>query len=404
MSLAPMTVQSVNTTTAKRAKRTPAVTLAVASSYATQTNAYYKTTTNNCVTLSTRYQDTISAMPQRDQLVITHMINQSIAEFSRQYPNVAKWEDLALAQAVYVTLDQVYIDTTMQRMLDLHWVAKILAKFKATKVVPIQVYQDSTGRLCAWDGQHTAMMLWLICVHILKLNPKDIKVPVNIYASSKKSEMRECFLDLNSNEGKKTLDLIDHWMQQVFGVRVDKSKNPVWIETEKKQTLLEQYDLFVTHDKFNNAHMPGAISRLQEVNKLGVVPLTWLCKYLELVMQGTRPAVEKEVVMMAHFFLRCQTDNVPVDDAYIQQLATTAMLQWNADFTPDGPFWEQVGVAYRAWHASNPMNAMVSARVSKETLHGMPFMLAQLAKNMPGYKLPRNTSNSNFWPMDKDLF
>ncbi len=408
MSLAPATMQTVSITVPKRTKQKTSnnqkTTSVAPLNYAAQANAYYKTTTNNCVSLDVRFQDTINAMPPHDQMTVNHMIAQSVAEFKRQYSHVKSWEDLTLAQAVYVPLYDIFIDTTMQRMLDLHWVAKILAKFKTTKVVPIQVYRDDSGRLCAWDGQHTAMMLWLICVHVLKLNPADVKVPVNIYSSSKKSEMRECFLDLNSSEGKKTLDLIDHWMQQVFGVRVDNSKNPEWVETEKKQSLIESYNLFVTHDKFNNAHMPGAISRLQEVNKLGLKPLTWLCKYLDAVMNGQRPVVEKEMVMMSHFFLRCYVDNIPVDDNYIQQLASIALLNWNGDFSPEGRFWAQVKVAYDRWHASNPMNGMITPKLSKEPIHGFPFLLAQLAKSMPGAALPRNTSNSNFWPANKDLF
>lgn len=373
-------------------------------SYASQVNAYYSSTANNLVGLQKRYADTILGMPLHEQNFVKQMILQSISEFRRNNSDVAAWNDLTLAQSVYVTLSEIHIDTTMQRQVDLHWVAKLLAKFKSTKVVPIQVYRDETGRLCAWDGQHTAMMLWLICTVALKLDPKDVKVPVNIYPSNKKSEMRECFLDLNSSEGKKTLDLIDHWMQQVFGVRVDGSKNPVWAITEKKQSILEQYDLFVTHDKFNNADMPGAISRLQEINKLGVDQVTWLCKYLKIVTSGTRPADEKEIVMMSHFFFRCYIDGVQVTDAYINQLATVATMLWNADFSHNGPFWDRVGTAYENWHQSNPMNAMVTPRMTKEPLHGFPFMLAQLAKSMPGAPLPRNTSNSNFWPLQGDLF
>lgn len=373
-------------------------------SYASQANAYYCVKTNNCISLSKRYADVIGAMPVHEQSFLKQMINNSVAEFKRQNVLIKVWGDLKLAQAIYVDLSDIYIDTTMQRQLDLYWVARLLAKFKSTKVVPIQVYVDNQGRLCAWDGQHTAILLWIICTVVMGLDPKDVKIPVNIYPSSKKSEMRECFLDLNSSEGKKSLDPIDHWQQQVFGVRVDGSQNPLWLLTEKKQCILEQYDLFVTHEKFNDYDMPGAISRLQEVNKLGIEPLTWLCKYLKLVTNGARPVGEKEMVMMSHFFLRCYADGLKPSDAYIQQLAAVAITHWNADFDPSGPFWNQVSIAYDNWHQNNPMNAMVNPRVSKEPLHGFPFLLAQLAKSMSGSGLPRNTSNSNFWPLQGDLF
>ncbi len=379
-------------------------TISDTTSYAQQANSYYNNTANNCITLDQRFNDTLSSMPQHEIHWLTMMLNGSYEEFIRTNANIKSWRDLQLAQSVYVALLDIHIDTTMQRFLDLHWVATLLSKFKSTKVVPIQVYRDADGKLCAWDGQHTAILLWVICTKIFNLDPATVKVPVNIYPSSKKSEMRECFLDLNSSAGKRPLDLIDHWIQQVFGVRVDNSTNPAWVLVEKKQILLEKYDLFVTHDKFNNANMPGAISRLQEINKLDLKAVEWLCEYLSIVMLKRRAADEKEVVMMAHFFFRCRQEGVEVTSAYIQNLAAVAMTMWNADFTPEGAFWKRVIQAYTTWHQSNPLNAMTSPKISKEPLHGFPFLLAQLAKNMPKYQLPRNTSNSNFWPDAQDLF
>jgi hypothetical protein len=373
-------------------------------SYASQMNAYYNSTTSNRVLLEQRFNDTVAALPTREQQWVQTMIQQCIAEFKRLHTDVNGWSDLTLAQSVYVPLAEIHIDTTMQRLLNLDWVANLLAKFKSTKVVPIQVYKDDDGKICAWDGQHTAVLLWLICTKVLGEDPNTVQVPVNIYPSSKKSEMRECFLDLNSSEGKRQLDLIDHWIQQVFGVRVDGSTNPAWQLTEQKQRLLEKYDLFVTHEKYNNFNMPGAISRLQEVNKLDLTSLEWLLQYLQTVTNSYRAVVEKEMVMMAHFFLRCRLDGIPVDAAYINRLATVALTAWNADFTPNGAFWERVTVAYHNWHQSSPANMYTNPRANKEPIHGFPFLIAQLHKSMPGFAIPRNTSNSNFQPLAGDLF
>lgn len=373
-------------------------------SFAAKVNAMYESNASNCIKLQDRYSQSMQALPQQSGKFVQYMIDQSIDEFTRRYPNLREWQDLNLAQAMYVNIGDIHIDTTMQRQLDLHWVAKILSKFKSTQVVPIQVYVDEEGRLCAWDGQHTAVMLWLICVQALNLDPDKTKVPVNIYPSSKKSEMRECFLSLNGPDGKKVLDLIDHWMQQVFGVRIDKSDNPEWITTNKKQKILEKYDLFVTHDKFGNSHMPGAISRLQEVHKLDLVTLDWLCHYLSLVMQNNRPADEKEMVMMAHFFGRAKSDGIKVNEAYINKLAAVALSLWDADFSHDGKFWRQVNMAYRRWHASRPEKDFINPRLTKEPLHGMPFLAAQLRKSMPEFVIPTSQSNSEFCPDEGDLF
>ena len=47
--------------------------------------------------------------------------------------------------------------------------------------------------------------------------------------------------------------------QKVYGVPVDGSTNPSWLETEQKQQMLEKHKLFVTADKFDNTHEVGAI-------------------------------------------------------------------------------------------------------------------------------------------------
>lgn len=377
-------------------------------SYAAKVNAMYSSSASNIVSLDQRYKQTLATMGPNVQAMIVSMIAQSIAEFSRNNPHIKQWLDLKLAEAKEAALSDINIDTTMQRLLDLHWVAIILAKFKSTMVVPIQVYLDDSGRTCAWDGQHTAIMLWIICTQVLKMDPNDVKIPVNVYTSSKKSEIRENFVSLNGGEGKKMLDLIDIWQQQIFGVKIDGSKNPKWIETEKKQQILEKWDLFVTHDKFNNAHMPGAITRLQEINKYDTEVVDWLCNYLSTVMGTNRPADEKEVVMMAYFFGRCRYDRVKVDDAYIKSIAAATTMLWNADFSYNGPFWAKVGDAYKNWHDEQKrlgyIDPTVEAKVSKEPLHGMPFLIAQLAKSVPGINLPHHNSNSQFTPDAADLF
>lgn len=373
-------------------------------SYAQQVNAQYYAQDSNIISLFQRFTETINAMPSGH--VVTTMLQQAAKEFMRLYSHVKNWGDMHLAQAIYVPLSDIYIDTTMQRQLDLYWVSKLLAKFKSTKVVPIQVYLDpESKRYCAWDGQHTAILLWFIATQILKLDPTKVLIPVNVYHSSKKSEMRECFLDLNSGEGKKGLEAIDHWMQHVCAVRIDGSKNPYWVLTEQKQSILEKYDLFVTHEKFYNDHLPGAISRLQEINKLDLVAVEWLAEYLSYVVEAqARPAGEKEMVMMGHYFYRCRVENLPIDSNYIRQLADTTLLLWNSDFSPRGPFWNKVIVAYENWHRVGAWDPSTDPRVKKEPVHGFPFLVAQLQQSLSGLPVPRNDSNSNFWPAAGDLF
>lgn len=372
-------------------------------SYASQVNAQYYNNASNCVPLDQRYNDRIASIPAHNQNFYSVIKRNAIAEFKRLNSNINKWSDLTLAQSVYITLADIFIDTTMQRELSLDWIYKLLTKFKMTKVVPIQVYKDpETGNYCAWDGQHTAILLYIICVDILGLDPATVKVPVNIYPSNLKAEIRECFTELNSAEGKAHLDEIDLWIQRVLGVRIDGSKNPIWVTIEKKQSILEKYDLFVTHDKFNNTNMPGAISRLTEVLKLDLNSLEWLCEYFSIVAKNRR-IYEKEIVLMAHFFFRCRCDNIKVDSAYVIQVAMSNLNDFNADMTLNGLYWNKTKTAFYNWHSASP-TTYGKGDFNKDLSHGFPFLLAQLAKSNPGIKLPRNTSGSDFWPDQQDLF
>jgi hypothetical protein len=370
-------------------------------SYASMKNAQYTKGANNAIKLKQRWDDTFNSLPAHVQNTISQTLSQLVVEFKRRHPNIQKWEDLCLAQSVEMPLDDIWIDDTMQRRLSIFWVLEILSGFSSVKVVPIQVYREPDGKIMAWDGQHTAILLWVICTQVLGLDPKNVKVPVNIYHSSKKSEMRDNFITLNG-VGKKPLDLIDIWEQMIYGVRVDNSQNPAWVAAELKQRHVEKWDLFVTDKKFNDHTLPGAISRLQEINKLPVDTVGHLMHYLGLVTRGQRPVAEKEIVMMSFFFDRCRLARINVDEDYIKELAVVADTLWDADFTPTGKFWAKAGIAYSNWHSENVYDAL-AARFNKEPPHGMPFLLAQLSKSF-SRPIPANTSNSPFIPAASDLF
>lgn len=373
-------------------------------SYASMKNAQYNHGASAAIKLQDRWNQTFNSLPQHVQHAISQNLSQLILEFKRRFPNIQKWEDLCLAQSVEIPLDEIWIDDTMQRQLDIFWVLKILSQFSAIKVVPIQVYRETDGKVLGWDGQHTAILLWVICTQILGLDPKDVKIPVNIYHSSKKSEMRDNFITLNSTAGKKSLGLIDIWEQMIYGVRIDGSRNPEWITAERKQAIIEKYDLFVTDKKFNDTDMPGAISRLQEINKYSIETIENLMHYLSLVTCGQRAVAEKEMVMMSLFFERCRLANIKVDHAYIAELAMVADTLWGADFTPYGKFWNKAQVAYLNWHSKYVQSVTAAEpRFQKEPPHGMPFLLAQLGKSF-SRPIPANTSNSPFVPEAKDLF
>lgn len=376
-----------------------------ATTYASTKNARYSSTKSNIRTIKQRWDETYNSHPNK--FLIDYTLESAKNEFRRRYPNLVSWNDLALAEAKDAVLIDIKIDGTMQRQLNIFWVLELLTKFCATAVVPIQVYRPNPDKdeYLAWDGQHTLVLLWLIATQIFEADPSTIRVPVNVYKSSLKAEMRANFITLNSKEGKKQLEPIDIFEQQVFGVRVDKSKNPIWIDAELKQQYIEQAGLFVTAKKFGDEDQPGAISRLQEINKLEPESVEHLTKYLAIVSQLQRPIAEKEMVMMAHYFDRCRLAGIDVTPKYIFDLANVATTLWDADFTPTGKFWTKASNAYGNWHSAT-QSFSITARFNKEPIHGFPFLIAQLNKSFVplGHAVPRSDSNSSFVPATKDLF
>lgn len=372
--------------------------------YAQIKNAQYSSTKSNVRTIKQRWDETYNKLPAYYQHLIDSQLESAKEEFKRRNPNIKKFKDLALAEAKEAFMTAVNVDGTMQRQLDIMWVLKIINQFMATLVVPIQVYRPNPDKdeFLAWDGQHTLVALWLIATHIFEENPENIIIPVNIYKSSLKSEMRANFIIINGREGKKPLDMIDIWEQMIYGVRVDRSQNPNWVEAEKKQRSIEKWGLFVTAKKFGDEEESGAITRLQEINKLDEQSVEHLCQYLAMVTQLSRPVEEKEMVMMAHYFERCRLDGVVVDKNYVTNLANTMTSLFNADFSPNGPFWIRASTAYHNWHNYNSAS-MYPGRFNKEPVHGFPFLVAQMRKSL-GAAVPRNNSKSEFRPAMADLF
>jgi len=375
-------------------------------SYAAQKNSRFSMSASQIRTIKQRWDETYNALPSIQQKAVNYALTAAIAEFRRRNPNIKGTKDLKkqLAKAWTVPMNNVCIDDTMQRQLNIAWVITLLNVFVSTKVVPIHVYQPDANieTYLAWDGQHTLVLLWLICTQVFAEDPAEFDIPVCVYASSKKSEMRGCFIDLNSEEGKKMLDLFDKLEQMIYGVRTDGSTNPIWVLAEQKQTIVESHGLFLTSKKFGDDHMPGAISRMQEVNKMQTDSLEWLCDYLVAVGAQHRAVEEKEMVMMAYFFERCRLAKLKLTQTQVHDIASIAKNHWGADFGPSSRFWAKVSIAYNNWHSVHV--GYGTARCNKEPIHGYPFLAEQIKKELSGFsKLASNTS-SEFIPDAADLY
>lgn len=379
-------------------------------SYAQARNSRFSSTSSQIRTIKQRWDQTFNALPRFQQQTVNNMLAGAIAEFQRNNPDLSDLPTLQseLPKAYHVPMSQVHIDITMQRQLNIAWVMSLLQQFVTTKVMPIQVYQpdESADDFLAWDGQHTLVLLWLICTQIYGVSPDEFVIPVNVYKSHKKSEMRSCFIDLNSEAGKKMLDLFDKIEQMIYGVRADNRPedeiDPIWVAIEKKQQVIESHGLFLTSKKFDDHDEPGAVSRLQEFNKMDIKPLTWLCKYLVHVGATGRAVQEKEMVNMAYFFDRCAKAKLNLTQLQIASIADLFVKKFGADFSPSSIFWARVKKAYDNWHAKHIVHG--TPRYKKEPVHAYPFLAEQVKKDVPGLGALRSDTNSEFLPAKKDLY
>lgn len=384
--------------------------LAAPKTYATKKNERFSNKSSVFVSITDRWHSSITGLPLIQQKTISAALQGAVAEFKRRNPKVLSWTNLDLSEAKSAKLSDINIDITMQRPMNPAWVLTLLSKFSDTMVMPICVYRDpATQKLVAWDGQHTAVMLWLIATQVIGCNPDDCEIPIVLSKAQDRATMRTVFVTLNSVDGKKMLDMLDMFQQMIFGVRVDSNTSiQSWVIAEKKQQILEANDLFVTHEKYGDENEPNAISRMPEINRMDPVSLGWLAFYLALATKGSRAVEEKEMAMMSHFFSRCQMDGIAVDDSYITDLFLLFDRLFGCDFSPDGPFWAKATIAYKNWHSiiqanNNGSNNQISAKLSKEPSHGEPFILAQLKKSF-SKPIPRGSSNTPFWPDAADLW
>lgn len=369
-------------------------------SYADQFNSQYAKSDSHFVDLATRFQQ----FCDDNKSIEFRMMSR---EFRRRNPDFTTVQNVKqrLCKGMQSTLNQVEIDVTMQRLLNLEHVLDKLENFKATKVMPIQVYEDPErpGKYIAWDGQHTAILLYVICVMVFNENPADFEVPVVVYDVNTKAEIRENFIGLNG-EDKLPLDAIDIFQQKVYGVRVDGSIKPSWIEAELKQKALERYKLFVTADKFDNTNEVGAISRMQEIDKASPAVIELFGQYWSAIRKQ-RPVHPKEIYMIATWLMMAEVQGMKIDIDYIMDLADMNLGLFDADFSPTGGFWAKCETAYENWHEKryHGWDFAPEPAMQKQPTHGIPFLNAQIKKSL-GRPVPEYHANNGFTPAEEDLW
>lgn len=393
-------------------------------SYASKVNSRYHSKDSIFVNARDRLNQTVLALPGQSQNTMWARIKKACADFQKRFSDKTCFEDLDLVESIPMPLNDILIDITMQRQLNLSWVLYIIANFREVMAQPIQVYKvvspenelsyypvGKRGLYASWDAQHTLIALYIIAVMVYNQDPAKVMVPVNIYKVSKKADIRENFVAGNSSEGKKLLDDIDLYMQQVFGVIIDGNKNTKWEESAKKQAHFEAADLFVTHEKFNDTHMSGAISRMQEINKYNSEIIRKFCVYATSVMPDgvpNRPIASQEIEIMCAWFHMAEQDGIEYTDEQIISLGDHLNSLFNADFHESSDFWTQVRTAYSNWHTKYWSKFEEEDRpkhmsFSKNWRNGGVFLQHQLRKTWDG-PVPVLNYDTSFKPATKDLF
>lgn len=403
-------------------------------SYANQVNAKYQNGADHFVDLKQRFNDTMSLYNPTTQATIRGSLKRAIAEFQKRYGNVRSFQDprFRLCQAQKARLANILIDTTMQRQLDVSWVIRIIENFRAWQAMPVQVYRASPGAAlmwdgqlahlgddlyASWDGQHTAMAFYVIAVMIMGLDPAEVEIPVVIYEVNTKAEIRQNFIEGNTEAGKKLLDPIDVFQQMIYGVRVDNATDPYWIEVEQKQQYLEQAGLFLTDDKFKDTDQIGAISRPKDVMDRKTSPeiIRQFTVYAQHVLDIQPRAVNtKEFPIIVGFLKMAAGEGITYTDDELRSLAQLCVDLFSADFDSDGIFWAMLERAYNIWWSTFYGNVDVSMRpaqprMNKDWTQGGTFFWHQLKKSwrdeagLP-VRMPRLNIQTPFMPEAKDLF
>jgi hypothetical protein len=334
----------------------------------------------------------------------------AVDEFKRRHKEWKKFADLRLCRATSVSMDKILIDTTMQRSLNLRHILNILLNFSSTMVMPIQVYEDENkpGYYIAWDGQHTAITLYIILTKVFGEQTANAIVPVVVYDIHHKLEIRRNFILLNG-DAKEPLDFIDIYCQMVSGVKIDGATDPEWVDAALKNNYLADAGLFATNKKFGDEDKPGAFTLLADtlmsknLNTRKHPEVTRMFARYWSFLNEQRPTEPKETRQLFEYFNLCYEQKIIVDDAYLLEFVAFTKQNFAADFSPNSPFWDKVKIAYENWYrranqGSTDVDSygnIIVRGFTTEMRTGIPFLIAQLNKSTK-LKTPKYIPNNGF--------
>ena len=382
--------------------------------HAIKVNNLYEVAESNFVTLQQRLEKALAKAPFfRSQLEAV------VDEFRRRNCNPptargwTKFSDINLCSAISVSFDKILIDETMQREVNMRHILKILTHFSESMVMAIQVYEDESrpGQYIAWDGQHTSIALHIILTKVFGERAATAMVPVVVYCSKQKLEIRRNFILLNG-DAKETLDFIDTYKQMVYGVKVDGANYPEWRDTALKNDYLRDAGLFATHAKFGDEDEPGAFTLLADTlmskslkTRKNPDVTRMFCQYWAYLNEE-RPVRAKEARQLYEYFNLCFEQKITVDNDYLLKMVAFTKEFFEANFGEDGVFWDKVKMAYTRWYKNaNPESYKEFGLkgFTTEMRTGLPFLIAQMKKSTD-LNTPKYAPNNGFTVSQEDLW
>lgn len=379
--------------------------------YATRVNKEYESSESNFVTLQQRLNEALSKAPH-----FKVQLDQAIEEFQRRHPEWEQFADINLCKGLETSLDKILIDASMQRQPNFRHILNIIDNFRETMVMAIQVYENEDGNYVAWDGQHTAIALYIIAALIYGERLAKCVVPIVVYSTNQKLEIRRNFILLNG-DAKEPLDFIDTYKQMVFGVKVDGADDPEWLDAATKNDYLAAADLFATNSKFGDEDEVGAftlladtiMSKSAKTRKHPKVTRMFTDYWTRL--GANRPVEAKEARQLFEYFNLCYEQGIDLKGKDMAEFVMFTKEYFEADFSPNGMFWNKVQRAYTNWYRSKNENSddvnengeVIVRGFTTEMRTGIPFLIAQVKKST-NLKTPKYVPNNGFTVAEKDLW
>ena len=296
-------------------------------SHAFRVNQTYHTDEDKFVTIEERLQEMYTKDPMLPAMLQGLAQGMVAALGYESYQDLIK-DMVGMGVIQYVSVSEVDINDTMQRWPDRENLLNIVGEFDPSYVNRIRTYCDShrkdgqVSRQVAWDGQHTALGLYVIAVLGFGCDPADVLVPVDQYPGDDRAAIRRRFVEFNSGKTSKKLDNIDLYKQYVAGMRHDNVEDFWNVRCFTMQTYFEKYGYYATDEKFGDERNAGAWSRMTEVfNRNFPVEIFERVMYYHSITNNDKPFVALEIDNMSVFIRQCMNDGIRVTDEYLDAMA-----------------------------------------------------------------------------------